>query len=124
MQKKLTELREEKSKLKNEHEQKLNQLIKDKQYSIKKYLQEKNKYYKQILVQDQLIKSEIENLNEQTDLTNDSYKENIQLIHLSYKNKLNDIKNKFSKVNFFLIEINKFELLYRNVYISMNVLII
>jgi hypothetical protein len=109
MQDKLMEFRQKNVKLKTEDEEQLNELIQDKQNSINEYVQEKNKYYKEIVLRDQLLKSEIENLkineNEQRDLSNDFYQRNIQLIDLSYRDKLKKIKNKFFQVNFLLIKL-------------------
>lgn len=129
MENKLTDLREQKSKLKNEHEQHIKELIEEEQNSINEFVEEKSKHYKQILLRNQLLKSKIENLkinkNEQTYLINDSYQRNIELIHLSYRHKLNNIKKKFFQVNFFIvIKLNNFELFYRNVQILINVLIV
>jgi Spy/CpxP family protein refolding chaperone len=112
MQIKLTELRQQKLNLKIEHEQQLNELIRDKENAVNEYIEEKSQHYKQILLRDQLLKSEIENLkineNQQIELANNSYQRNIELIHLSYQDKLQIIKNKFFQVIISSIKINKF----------------
>jgi hypothetical protein len=118
MQNKLTELQQQKSKLKNDREQQLNELIQDKENSINTSMKEKSKHYQQIVLRDQLLKTEIENLkineNQQIDLTNHSYQRSIELIHLSYRDKLNTIKNKFSQVYLLLTKINQCDLFRRN----------
>jgi hypothetical protein len=100
---KITELEQQNIDLKRENQIKLDELIQNKQNSIDEQLKEKNKSYQQIKVDDQLIKKQIEyfktHQNEEQQLNNDLYQRNIELIHLSYRNKLKDIKNKFFQVN-------------------------
>ena len=102
---KINQLQQEKIHLQTEHEQQLNQLIKNKQNSINEYLKEKNNNYKQIQIQDQFIKNQIQylkfNQNKQNQFNKDLYERNIELIHLAFRNKLKDIKNKFSQVNLY-----------------------
>ncbi len=101
----LADLHQQKFHIKNEHEQQLNQLIRQEQNSIDQFIEDKNKHYQQILQRDYFIKSQIihfkQNQNQQIQLNNDLYQRNIQLIHLAFRDKLNFIKNKFFKVSFF-----------------------
>ncbi|CAF1123424.1 unnamed protein product [Adineta steineri] len=98
---KIKDLQQKKFHLQNQHEQQLNLLNENKQNNMDVYIDDKSKYYKEILDRNQFIKSKIENFktnnNFKIQLTNDLYQRNIELIHLSYRDKINNIKNKFSQ---------------------------
>ncbi len=100
---KLADLHQQKFNIKNEHEQQLNQFIQHEQNSIDQFIEDKNKHYQQILQRDYFIKSQIihfkQNQNQQTQLENDLYQRNIELIHLAFREKINFIKNKFLQVS-------------------------
>ncbi|CAF1441079.1 unnamed protein product, partial [Adineta steineri] len=98
---KIKDLQQKKFHLQNQHEQQLNLLNENKLNNMNVYIDDKSKYYNEILDRNQFIKSKIENFktnnNFQIQLTNDLYQRNIELIHLSYRDKINNIKNKFSQ---------------------------
>lgn len=102
MQNKLTELYREKCQLNDEQQQRVNHLIDERENSINEFMKEKKNFYEKFLLRDRFIQSEIENLkenpNEQRNLN-----KNIQLIHLSYQDKLNSIKNIFLQVKLLFI---------------------
>jgi hypothetical protein len=105
MQNKLNQLRQQKSELKGEQEQRTNNLIDNRENSINDYMKEKINHYKELILRNQFLQSQIENLkineNQQIDLNNHLYQRNIQLIHLSYQDKINSIKNTFIQVRFY-----------------------
>jgi hypothetical protein len=111
MDNKLNQWQQQQSQFKIQHEQKLNQLIKDKQNSVQLFLQNKNQNFTQIILHHKSIKNQIENLkinqNKEIELNKNSYQRNIELTHLSYRNKLKHIKDKFFHVSLFFITINQ-----------------
>ena len=104
MESKLDELRQQKINCQNEHEKRINELIRKQKHTINKYVDEKNTRYKEIVRHEQLLKLKIENFkvneNQEIELIKDSHQRNIELIHLSYYDKLKNINKKFSHVNF------------------------
>lgn len=107
MQMKLIKLRQEKFDLKNENEQKLNDLIRKNETTITQYTQDKSKCYGKILSTDQLIKYDIENFktnqNQQIEIMNNLHKSNVESIHSSYRDKIEKIKHKFCQVKYSLV---------------------
>ncbi|CAF3780225.1 unnamed protein product [Rotaria sp. Silwood1] len=114
MEIKIKELNEIKFNLKSEHQLKQYELIKIKENLINIYNQDKIKHYKDVIIQDKSLLFNIEylylNENQQILFINDLYQRYIELIHLSYRNKLNNIKKFFFQENEHLYErINYFE---------------
>ncbi|CAF1929613.1 unnamed protein product [Rotaria magnacalcarata] len=103
MEIKLNVLHQHKIDLKNEYEQKLKKLIQDKKYLLNQFNQDKNNYYKNILIHNNSLKYNIENLNinqnKQIELIYHSYRRRIDSIHLSYRDKMNNIKQNYFQEN-------------------------
>ena len=101
---KLTELRQEKTSLKSEDEERLNELIDQKENCINQTIKEKRKFYEEVRLRDQYLKFEVQNFqtneDEEKPLINNFYRRNVPLIHLSYEEKVQAMKNQFSQVNF------------------------
>ncbi|CAF3386343.1 unnamed protein product [Rotaria socialis] len=99
MEIKLSVLHQHKIDLKNEYEQKLKKLIQDKKYLLNQFNQDKNNYYKNILIHNNSLKYNIKKLNinqhKQVELIYHSYRRRIDSIHLSYRDKMNNIKQNY-----------------------------
>ncbi|CAF3818963.1 unnamed protein product [Rotaria magnacalcarata] len=99
--------------LKNEYEQKLKKLIQDKKYLLNQFNQDENNYYENILMHNNSLKYNIENLNikqhKQIELIYHSYRRRIDSIHLSCRDKMNNIEQYYFQFEQLEQESNRFE---------------
>lgn len=104
IEEKVKDLENLKLNIKHECENKLKNLIKNNNYLINQFNLNNIEKYKNLLIHFNLIKSNIKNLNrnrnKQIQSINHSYKFNTKFIYLSFKQKINNIKNCFIQVNF------------------------
>ncbi|CAF1143866.1 unnamed protein product [Rotaria sordida] len=129
---KIKELTQHKLYFLNQDQLKLNEFIENNEYLINKYNQDKINNYKKEIIRENIVKYNIEQIyisqNEKIQFINHLYRRYIQLIDLSYRNKINNIniifiqKNKYlnerinyiEDIKYFYDEYSQFELNYIN----------